>query len=49
VTYDSDVATYGNVGLHIDDPLAGPVAPAHIAYTGETTFTLKGAITFELP
>lgn len=48
LVYDSDVATYGNIG-DVPATVTGPIAPAHIAYTGETTFTLKGAITFELP
>jgi hypothetical protein len=25
------------------------IAPAHVAYTNETTFTVKAAVTFELP
>jgi hypothetical protein len=48
LSYDSDVPFYGNVGA-FSGPLTGPVAPAHIAYTGETTTTLRAAITFELP
>lgn len=48
LTYDSDVPTYGNVGA-FSGPLTAPVAAAHIAYSDETTMTLKGAITLELP
>ncbi len=48
LTYDSDVPTYGNVGS-FSGPLLGPVAPAHIAYTGETSMTLTAAVTVELP
>lgn len=48
VSYDSDVATYGNVAVPDAIP-AGPVAPAHIAYEGETTLFLKGEITVEFP
>jgi hypothetical protein len=48
VTFDSDVPTYGNLGFNTLDAI-GPLTPAQIDYTGETTFTLKGAITFELP
>jgi hypothetical protein len=47
-TYDSDVPTYGNMGA-ISGPLSAPIAPATLAYSDETTLTLKGAITFELP
>ncbi|MBP6012829.1 MAG: hypothetical protein KBA31_11425 [Alphaproteobacteria bacterium] len=50
VSYDSDVATYGNVGITpTTDITAGPVAPAHLAYSGETTLSLKAEITVELP
>ena len=49
-SYDSDVATYGNVGITpTTDVTAGPIAPAHLAYTGETTLSLKAEITVELP
>lgn len=52
LTYDSDVPTYGSVGTlsgDFDVPITGPVAPAHIAYSDETTMTIKGTITIELP
>jgi hypothetical protein len=48
VTFDSDVPTYGNLGFTRLEA-TGPLTPAQINYTGETTLTLKGALTFALP
>jgi hypothetical protein len=49
VTYDSDVATYGNIGVPQAIDATPPLAPTHIAYSGEHTFALKAELTFELP